>query len=54
MGFTGCKNWEPNKYVRCGAHWGASSCFDPIRFETKKEIDEYYISKGEKGAGKSL
>lgn len=54
MGFTGCKNWRVGKCVRCGAYWGASSCFDSIRFETKEEADEYYKKKGGKGAGEPL
>jgi len=47
---TGCENWEPNKCVRCGAMFGASSCFKPIKFGTKAELDEFYKSKGGKGS----
>jgi len=47
---TGCENWKPNKCTGCGAYLGASSCFKPIRFETKEELDNFYKSKGGKGS----
>ena len=45
----GCENWEPNKCVRCGALWGASDCFKSIHFDTDKELEDFYISKGGEG-----
>ena len=45
----GCKNWEPEKCIRCGALYGASNCLELIEFETEKELGNYYKSKGGKG-----
>ena len=45
----GCKNWEPNKCVRCGALLGLSDCFESIYFETDEELADFYKAKGGKG-----
>jgi len=40
----GCRDWEPNKCIRCGAYLGMSSCFKPFK-GTKEEIELYYKCK---------
>lgn len=47
MTVIGCRNWKPNECTRCGAIWGASNCFEAIKFTTKKDLEDYYKSKVE-------